>query len=226
MSRQLVRAYLEVPCTECMSAVNIQPASIKGVSAAMESSPIKLDLVTGAQKGSLSRSCAGHRFVVGCWAFSEDLHHQSPFGCRAHTPTTACSTQYITLYPDSQVAGNNRPLYSKVDYYWSKVAHNYEPLALQVDNMAWSGGSGRDILDLDLDHLGLLSWADCIKRPREYCISYYSVLYIYIYVSLYTFFICCMFYIFIYAILYVISCVLYIHIFQYIYRHTHVYMYV
>ena len=32
---------------------------------------------------------------------------------------------------DSQVAGNNRPLCSKVDHYWFKVAHNYEPLALQ-----------------------------------------------------------------------------------------------
>ena len=34
---------------------------------------------------------------------------------------------------DSQVAGNNRPLFTpKVDQYWFKVAHNYEPLALQV----------------------------------------------------------------------------------------------
>ena len=36
------------------------------------------------------------------------------------------------LYLDSQVAGNHRPLYPKVDHYWVKVAHNYEPLALQV----------------------------------------------------------------------------------------------
>ena len=34
---------------------------------------------------------------------------------------------------DSQVAGNNRPLYPKVDHCWFKVAHNYEPLALQGD---------------------------------------------------------------------------------------------
>ena len=33
---------------------------------------------------------------------------------------------------DSQVAGNNRPPYPKVDHYWFKVAHNYESLALQV----------------------------------------------------------------------------------------------
>ena len=32
----------------------------------------------------------------------------------------------------SQVAGNNRPVYPKVDHYWFKVAQNYEPLALQV----------------------------------------------------------------------------------------------
>ena len=32
---------------------------------------------------------------------------------------------------ESQVAQNNRPLYPKVDHYWFKVAHNYEPLALQ-----------------------------------------------------------------------------------------------
>ena len=37
-----------------------------------------------------------------------------------------------TVYLDSQVAGNNRPLYPKVDTYWFKVAQNYEPLALQV----------------------------------------------------------------------------------------------
>ena len=37
-------------------------------------------------------------------------------------------------YLDSQVAGNNGPLYPKVDHYWFKVvAQNYEPLALQVD---------------------------------------------------------------------------------------------
>ena len=35
-------------------------------------------------------------------------------------------------YLDSQVAGNSRPLYPKVDHYWFKVAHNYEPRALQV----------------------------------------------------------------------------------------------
>ena len=35
-------------------------------------------------------------------------------------------------YLDIQVAGNNGPLYPKVDHYWFKLAHNYEPLALQV----------------------------------------------------------------------------------------------
>ena len=39
---------------------------------------------------------------------------------------------YRNWYLDSQVAGNYRPLYPKVDHYWFKVAHNYEPLALQV----------------------------------------------------------------------------------------------
>ena len=32
---------------------------------------------------------------------------------------------------DSQLAGNYRPLYPKVNHFWFKVAHNYEPLALQ-----------------------------------------------------------------------------------------------
>ena len=32
---------------------------------------------------------------------------------------------------DSQVAGNYRPLYPKVDHYWFKEAHNYWPLVLQ-----------------------------------------------------------------------------------------------
>ena len=36
----------------------------------------------------------------------------------------------VGTYLDSQVAGNNRPLYPKVDHYWFKVAHNFEPLAL------------------------------------------------------------------------------------------------
>ena len=40
---------------------------------------------------------------------------------------------------DNQVAGNNRPLYPKVDHYWFKVAHNYEPLALQVGFNFWNG---------------------------------------------------------------------------------------
>ena len=35
-------------------------------------------------------------------------------------------------YLDSQVAGNYRPLDPKVDHYWFKVAHNDEPVALQV----------------------------------------------------------------------------------------------
>ena len=39
---------------------------------------------------------------------------------------------YEAIDLDRQVAGNYRPLYPKVDHYWLKVAHNYEPLALQV----------------------------------------------------------------------------------------------
>ena len=49
-------------------------------------------------------------------------------GC-PHLPTI---TVTCTTYLESQVAGNNRPLYPKVGHYWFKVAHNYEPLALQV----------------------------------------------------------------------------------------------
>ena len=37
-----------------------------------------------------------------------------------------------TAHLGSQVAGDSRPLYPKVDHYWFKVAHNYEPLALQA----------------------------------------------------------------------------------------------
>ena len=47
--------------------------------------------------------------------------------------------RYLKEYLESQVAGNNRPLYSKVDHYWFKVAHNYEPLALVV---FWAGVKG------------------------------------------------------------------------------------
>ena len=36
------------------------------------------------------------------------------------------------MFLDSQVAGNNWPLYPKVDHFWFKVAHDYEPLAVQV----------------------------------------------------------------------------------------------
>ena len=35
------------------------------------------------------------------------------------------------------MAEKYRPLYPKVDHYWCKVAHNYEPLALHVD--PWLG---------------------------------------------------------------------------------------
>ena len=38
-------------------------------------------------------------------------------------------------YLHSQVAGNYRPLYPKVDHFWFKVAQNREPLPLQVH--AW-----------------------------------------------------------------------------------------
>ena len=44
-------------------------------------------------------------------------------------------------YLDSQVAGNNRPLHPKVDQYWFKVAHNSEPLALQVGVLLKDAGS-------------------------------------------------------------------------------------
>ena len=38
----------------------------------------------------------------------------------------------VSPYLDSQVAGNNSPLSPKVDHSGFKVAHNSEPLALQV----------------------------------------------------------------------------------------------
>ena len=41
--------------------------------------------------------------------------------------------QALKKHLDSQVAGNDRPPYPKVDHYWFKVAQNYEPLALQAD---------------------------------------------------------------------------------------------
>ena len=37
----------------------------------------------------------------------------------------------VCCYVDGQVAGDNRPLYAKVEHYWFEVARNYEPLALQ-----------------------------------------------------------------------------------------------
>ena len=40
----------------------------------------------------------------------------------------------LEVYLDSQVAGNDRPLYPKVDHYWFKVAHNYSPLYPKVDH--------------------------------------------------------------------------------------------
>ena len=50
------------------------------------------------------------------------------------------SNQHTTM--DSQAAGNNRPLYPKIDHYWFKVAYTYEPLALQVMRIADSGPIG------------------------------------------------------------------------------------
>ena len=51
----------------------------------------------------------------------------------------------ISWYLDRQAAGNNGPLYPKVDHYKFKVAHNYEPLALQVLGLLTGqlGGAGR-----------------------------------------------------------------------------------
>ena len=46
--------------------------------------------------------------------------------------SAAPQNDICTVFLDSQVAGNNRPLYPKVDHYWFKVAHNCEPLAVQV----------------------------------------------------------------------------------------------
>ena len=48
------------------------------------------------------------------------------------------------LYLDSQVAGNHRPLYPKVDHHWFKVAHSYEPLALQVTALEPESLAGMD----------------------------------------------------------------------------------
>ena len=46
------------------------------------------------------------------------------------------------LHLDSQVAGNNGPVYPKVDHYWCKVAHDYELLALQAVPSRSFGGKG------------------------------------------------------------------------------------
>ena len=60
----------------------------------------------------------------------------SAFYFRSFTKSTcepvASGPENNRYYLDSQVAGNKGPLYPKVDHYWFKVAHNSEPLALQV----------------------------------------------------------------------------------------------
>ena len=51
-----------------------------------------------------------------------------------------------SFHLDSQVAGNNRPLYPKVDHYWFKVAHNYGLLALQAAlNLSSSSQNGLNV---------------------------------------------------------------------------------
>ena len=67
------------------------------------------------------------------------MHVFAKTGCAFATcATNPASPHQIpvgpSIYLESQVAGNNRPLYPKVNQYWFKVAHHYEPLALQVDN--------------------------------------------------------------------------------------------
>ena len=47
-------------------------------------------------------------------------------------PAKIATSVILYKYLDSQVAQNNRSLQPKVDHYWFKVAHNYKPLALQV----------------------------------------------------------------------------------------------
>ena len=56
---------------------------------------------------------------------------------------TVCNTECL----DSQVAGNNRPLYAKVDHYWLKIAHNYEPLA-SFHNFGYTSNAFQSIAEL------------------------------------------------------------------------------
>ena len=64
-------------------------------------------------------------------------------GIRTMDPSKRCQNDL-----DSQLAGHNRPLYPKVDHYWFKVAHNYEPLAL----WSFSGGSVAFVTYSGLDY--------------------------------------------------------------------------
>ena len=80
--------------------------------------------------------------TIPCMAFEPEFHDGTPtgpFGKKTH-----CL--------DSQVAGNNGPLYSKVDHYWFKVVYYYKPLALQVvlqDDELLSDGAALFVLQVE-----------------------------------------------------------------------------
>ena len=77
----------------------------------------------GGRVGNFADSCRVSR-VVECGALAFEA---SSWPLRYKVPPCCCAHAVL----DSQVARNNRPLYPKVDHYWFKVAHSYEPLALQ-----------------------------------------------------------------------------------------------
>ena len=52
-----------------------------------------------------------------------------------HLPLVLRFTNPCMDYLDSQVAGNNGPLYPKVDHYWFKVAHKLPIMWVVVEVM-------------------------------------------------------------------------------------------
>ena len=88
-----------------------------------------------------------HKHVIQGF-YHQQYHSGHAWGCRTQRPldmmeANSCMSHgqnslrtlysLCTNYMDSQVAGNNLPLYPQVDHYWfNEIAQNHEPLALQV----------------------------------------------------------------------------------------------
>ena len=138
-------------------------------------------------QSNIEQSYTGYSYGVTQVSDEPRVHARPRYAqnpCEPQSPNTLLTAEEgRELCLDSQVAGNNPPPYPKVDLSWFKVeAHNYDPLALQVESTRKHGV----MLPLqgDMDSPKALT----TKKPRT---SFSSATYIYIYIYIETFIYVC-----------------------------------